>query len=282
LSCLSLFGCVLPSWPPPWASDDDDVTADDDAADDDSGDDDDIGSPPDLDWVTIDGGEFNMGSETGAADELPIHAVTVPTFEILATEVTVAQYAACFGDGTCTEPDGEHDNCTGSPAPGDEDLPVGCVSWDQAVTFCEWADGRLPSEAEWEYAARNQGKVMEYPWGDAQATCTYAIMHDDEYGSGCGLGMVWEVCSRSPVGDTASGLCDMAGNAAEWVQDWYHTTYDGAPDDGSAWEDGGGGGRITRGGSTSNDWERLRTTVRGYSVPDWQVGGLGFRCVRSP
>ena len=111
---------------------------------------------------------------------------------------------------------------------------MNCLDWQQAVDFCAWAGGRLPSEAEWEYAARSGGpsSSYKYPWGNDAATCTYAVMDDGGYG--CGTGRTWSVCSK-PAGNTSQGLCDMSGNVWEWVEDWYHGDYTGAPTDGSAW-----------------------------------------------
>ncbi len=261
---------------------DDDDTGDDDAGDDDTSDDDlgdDDTSLPAVDWVAIEGGSFQMGSDEGDPDETPIHPVDVPAFEILGTEVTVEQYASCVDVQVCTEPLSE--NGCDWIVEGHEDEPMGCVTWQQAQDFCDWLGGRLPSEAEWEFAARSQGQEIVYPWGDADASCEYAIMHDPDYGTtGCGLGGFWVVCSRSPRGDTEQGLCDMAGNAWEWVQDWYHAAYEGAPADGSAWEAGGGSARVVRGGSCGNDDPNLRAANRDYAAPDSPIRGLGFRCAR--
>ena len=93
----------------------------------------------------------------------------------------------------------------------------------------------MPTEAEWEYAAKSGGLERRFPWGNVQATCDYAILGPGS-ASGCGEGRPHVPCSRT-AGNTLQGICDMAGNLAEWVEDDYHTNYDGAPNDGSAWVD---------------------------------------------
>ncbi|MBW2703723.1 MAG: formylglycine-generating enzyme family protein [Deltaproteobacteria bacterium] len=230
-----------------------------------------------LTWLSIPGGTFQMGSDAGDSRELPVHPVTVPSFEMSKTEVTVEQYQVCVEAGTCTLP---NDNTASSYCNrGYSDRgahPVNCVDWDQAVAFCTWAGGRLPSEAEWEYAARSGGQDITYPWGDETTTCEYAVMW--EGGLGCGEDRTWAVCSKTD-GDTDQGLCDMAGNVGEWVQDWYHDDYTGAPDDGSAWEDSGSS-RVKRGGGFNGVASGLRAAFRYFVVPSIRVYNLGFRCAR--
>jgi formylglycine-generating enzyme required for sulfatase activity len=215
-----------------------------------------------------------MGSSAGGADELPVHAVTVPTFEMLRTEITVSQYGECVTAGSCTEP-GTGTNANWND-PGYEDHPVNYIDWQQAVDFCTWAGGRLPSEAEWEYAARSGGQDITYPWGNDAATCAYAVMN--EGGWGCGMDRTWTVCSK-PAGNTTQGLCDMAGNVWEWVQDWYHSDYTGAPIDGSAWEDSGSI-RVIRGGSFGNTSYYVRAAYRNVLGPALRNAGVAARCVR--
>jgi formylglycine-generating enzyme required for sulfatase activity len=261
-------------------NDDDDGTASDadtDAdTDADADADADTDADTDLTWVSIPGGTFQMGSTEGYSDELPVHGVTVPAFEMLETEVTVAQYAECVTSSACTEPGtGTYGNWND---PGYEDHPVNYVDWSQAVAFCQWVGGRLPSEAEWEYAARSGGQDIDYPWGDETATCDYAVMYGTtDYG--CDTGRTWAVCSKT-AGNTDQGLCDMAGNVWEWVQDWYHSSYTGAPADGSAWEVPSGSGRVNRGGSFYDDADTLRAARRGVNYPSFQYADLGFRCAR--
>ncbi len=229
-----------------------------------------------IEWVAIPGGTFMMGSDTGEADEQPVHEVTVPAFEMNRTEVTVAQYQACVDDVVCTEPDQDGSYCYWGDA-GREDHPVNCVNWFQAVDFCSWMGGRLPSEAEWEYAARGGGQDITYPWGDDPASCTFAVMYDG--GNGCGMNSTWAVCGK-PAGNTAQGLCDMAGNVSEWVQDWYHSDYNGAPSDGSAWEDYIGFGRVIRDGGFGYHADALRAANRSYSTSSVRSLYRGFRCAR--
>ncbi len=229
-----------------------------------------------IEWVAITGGTFMMGSDSGSSNEQPVHQVTVPAFEINLTEVTVAQYQACVDAGVCTELDqcGSYYNWG---VAGREDHPVNCVDWLQAVDFCTWVGGRLPSEAEWEYAARGDGQDITYPWGEDSPSCAYAVMNDGGYG--CGMDRTWAVCSKT-AGNTAQGLCDMAGNVWEWVQDWYHSDYNGAPSDGSAWEDPSGSGRVRRGGGFGDYAGVLRAAGRDYASPSVRSGFVGFRCTR--
>ncbi len=225
-----------------------------------------------IQWVTIPGGAFIMGSsDSDLNSSMPTHRVTVKPFQMAKTLVTNKQYKACVDAGACTAAADQ-----GATFEGD-DQPVVGVDWNQAEAFSKWAGGRLPSEAEWEYAASSAGKVWKYPWGDEGATCERAVIKDG--GLGCGKSSTWPVCSKSK-GNTEQGLCDMAGNVWEWVEDWYHGSYFGAPDDGSAWEDTGSD-RVNRGGSWGLDAGSVRSAFRSYDDPGNRYNYLGFRPARS-
>ena len=227
-------------------------------------------STTDLVWIQIPGGTYMMGSNTGNADEQPVHQVTVPEFEMSKTEVTVSQYAACVDFGSCAAPNTEI-SCNWGVA-GLEDHPVNCVDWQQAVDFCTWAGGRLPSEAEWEYAARGGGQDIIYPWGNDSPNCSLANY------TGC-EGGTWSSCS-APAGNTSQGLCDMGGNVWEWMKDWYHSNYTGAPADGSAWESPVGTDRVLRGSAWGRDADYLRASSRRWTDPSNRDILIGFRCAR--
>ena len=227
-------------------------------------------------WVTIPGGTFMMGS-TAASYEKPVHEVTVPTFQMMRTEVTVAEYQGCVDDGVCTAPEATTGSNWG--VAGRENHPVNHVDWQQANIYCKWAGGRLPSEAEGEYAARGGGQDITYPWGNEAPSCEYTVMKDG--GNGCGQDRTWPVCSRT-AGNTPNGLCDMAGNVWEWVQDWHHSRYDGAPSEGTAWTAGGGSYRVIRGGGYSTSLANsFRVAYRTYCDPERRVSFRGIRCARS-
>jgi len=237
----------------------------------------------------LDGGTFLQGSVDFSIpwvsyDETPAHNVTVPSFQMMKTEVTCAQYAQCVLDGACEElllaiPDyPDASNCNWLVW-GREDHPANCVYITQAEAYCAWLGGRLPSESEWEYAARSRGKDNEYPWGDAEASCDYAVINMPYQNDGCDLGHTWPVCSK-PFGNTEQGLCDMAGNVMEWMSDCYYTSYEGAPTDGSAWiletcED-----QVLRGGGYGNSPTGIRTRSRSYGLVWGRGDSMGFRCAK--
>lgn len=261
-----------------------------------------IASPPKaspkalgIEWVKIPGGSFMMGSNEWDNTK-PVHRVTVKSFEMSKTLVTNKQYNACVAAGGCTEAHasdgtcyvyirdvrrvaGENENgwiqgVLPDSSKGDYN-PVVCVDWEQARRYSEWAGGRLPSEAEYEYAARSAGKDWKYPWGNEEATCERAVMQ--ELGKRCGKNATWPVCSKAS-GNTVQGLCDMAGNASAWTQDLFHDSYNGAPADGSAWEIPAGSERVFRGYAGPKGY--AQSTFRTKYAPGMHDGSLGIRLAR--
>jgi formylglycine-generating enzyme required for sulfatase activity len=236
-------------------------------------------------------GKFTRGSNDDD-DEKPVRQVYVSAFWIDVYEVTVEEYAACVRAGVCEAPksngwrcDGESNNWSGSgPRSGREKHPVNCVDWSQASAYCGWKDRdkytgkyavRLPSEAEWEKAARGvDGR--KYPWGNAAASCKVAVM--DDGGNGCGQGGTWPVGSK-PNGVSPYGAHDMAGNVWEWVHDWYGP-YDSSAARDPEWPKSGSY-RVIRGGSWGYDGVVLRAASRYGYAPGHANAYLGFRCVRS-
>jgi formylglycine-generating enzyme required for sulfatase activity len=235
---------------------------------------------------------FPMGCDAAvdtlcAADEGPIHAVTVPAFAIDETEVSVDAWLACVAEGACTKP-APGQGCAWLD-PKAVHRPVDCVSWAQARVYCRWAGRRLCTEAEWERAARGP-EGRPFPWGDAEPTCERAAFDatGDDYpstGDGCGTGAAYDVGSF-PAGATPEGVLDLAGNAWEWVADEYAESFAATPIDGSAYETpaaaNGGVDRVARGGGYYNRDASLRATHRhlvNQKVKNWTVA-LGLRCCR--
>ena len=198
-------------------------------------------------------------------------------FELTASEVTVAQYRACVQQDHCPEP-GAGPYCNWGVA-GRDAHPVNCLPFAGAEAFCEHAGGRLPSEAEWEYAARNLGADVSHPWGDEPADCERAVMAAAGV-YGCGADGTQPVCSR-PAGNTSQGLCDMLGNVWEWTADCAHADYEGAPSDGEPWcGDVPPSGRMRRGGSFDYYTEDLDAHRRDGRYIGVQLVNLGARCAR--
>ena len=216
--------------------------------------------------ASIAGGSFMMGSNDGRAVEKPVHSVALSSFCMDVTEVTVAAYRGCVQAGRCATPATGRSNNWG--VAGRDQHPINGVSWTDATTFCGWANKRLPTESEWEYAARGR-EGRTYPWGSAAPTCTYAVM--SEGGVGCGRKSTWPVGSK-PAGRTPEGLSDMSGNVWEWTSDTY-CPYPGKTCSETA--------RVYRGGG----WflvfpSYLRGASRGSVAPSRRYDHIGFRCAR--
>ena len=236
--------------------------------------------------VRVSEGEFPMGSRHGDDDEIPVHTVYLDAFYIDGYEVTMAQYRACVESGGCGEPLTEGlilpplEQCNWDRS-GREDHPVDCVTWYQADAYCAWAGLRLPTEAEWEKAARGtDGRT--YPWGED------LDRKKANYGTDtcCGPDSSDGYWSSSPVGSfpegvSPYGLYDMAGNVWEWVQDWYDSEYfTESPSRNPQGPDGGSDRRVLRGGSWDDYPGSLRSAYRAGGSPSNRTRGYGFRCAR--
>ena len=231
----------------------------------------DFKDPEAGEMVSVPGGTFRMGdlSGEGIASEKPVHAVTIRPFKLGKYEVTFEQWDACVADGGCNGylPDDK--------GWGRGNRPVINVSWDDVQSFIDWLNRktggnyRLPSGAEWEYAAR-AGSATLYSWGD-DIGHNHANCDND-----CGDSYQY----AAPAGSfraNAWGLHDMHGNVWEWVQDCWNDSYEGAPSDGSAWESGDCGLRVFRGGSWFQEASLITSSIRDYG-PRFGHGHLvGFR-----
>jgi sulfatase modifying factor 1 len=248
-----------------------------------------------IDWISIKGGVFMMGNQEAAAgiDEKPVHLVKLEDFEISRTEVTVAQYRKCMEAGACSPPHWDDGTCRFWSPNGwlhgvakasikADQLPVVCVNWHQARAFAKWVGGDLPTEAQWEYAAKSGGINKKYPWGNQEPSCQYAVMN--EHAFGCGNYQALPVCSLMD-GNTEQGLCDMAGNVSEWILDERHSSYHGAPKDDRPWcrEDdcqNSDGFRETRGSCWyGKAWEMENSRRKGRHEKE-QYDFIGFRVAK--
>lgn len=246
-------------------------------------------SPSSADtMVQIPAGAFTMGSSLDQAmaecqkfrddcqrdwytAEGPAHSVDVPAFYMDKYETTNALYEACVTAGKCQPPrissSASHPNYYGNAQYGN--YPVINVNWDMAKTYCEWRGARLPTEAEWEKAARGtDGRT--YPWGEGLDT-TRANYFDSKMGDPVAVGSYEN--GKSPY-----GIYDMAGNVWEWVSDWYDAYPGGDP---NASSDFGQKARVLRGGAWLDPGNSLHSTFRGELDPTHSFGNIGFRCARN-
>jgi formylglycine-generating enzyme required for sulfatase activity len=216
-----------------------------------------------MPWVTVPGGTFLMGCSPDEDDcedgESPRHYVTISSFEMLETEVTESQYEAVIGENPSCYIQGNND-------------PVECVTWFNAIAFCEAIGGRLPTEAEWEYAARGGTETKYYCGNDDECLNDIAWYSQNS---------IWKhtVKKKEP---NAYGLYDMLGNVSEWTNDWHEFTYyDSSPTNNPQGPDDGSN-RVVRGGSHTAGNYGLRVWGREWGGPSVAVSdGLGVRCARS-
>ena len=218
--------------------------------------------------------------------EAPIHTITLDGYWIYQMEVTNAMYQACVADQACPRPQWNYSQ-TRDTYYGDhafDDYPVIYVSWVDAQSYCTWAGGRLPSEAEWEKAARGNQDERLFPWGDTPANSEQANFCDtncseyyaennknDGYADTSPVGTY-------PAGASPYGLLDMAGNVWEWTYDWFATPYNKSITE-NPFGPANGTARVIRGGSFYNPSMDLRVVQRASLSPGKTLETLGFRCV---
>jgi len=213
--------------------------------------------------VYIPEGEFLMGADGEEPDQAPAHLIWVDGFFIDSTEVTNADYRKFVEATGHPEPPYWNDERFNGP-----NQPVVGVSWFDAAAYAEWAGKRLPTEAEWEKAARGiDGR--KYPWGDMLEE--KLLNFNDDLGRPADVGSYPE--GRSPY-----GVLDMAGNVWEWVNDWYVADYYSKSPYRNPVGPGSGLYKVLRGGSWYSNQYFVRCTFRDYSDPDFRANDIGFRC----
>ncbi len=240
--------------------------------------------------VHIPAGEFEMGSSRvvdaqAFEEELPSHLVYLDAYWIDKTEVSNAQYAMCVADsGACTKPANNYSLTRESYYEESQygDYPVIFVSWTQASAYCAWAGRRLPTEAEWEKAARGlDGRI--YPWGNTfdGTLANYCDINcqtdwkdgsfDDGYSDTSPVG-------EYPDGASTYGVLDLSGNVYEWVADWFEPYHEGQQTNPTG--PTSGLEKIIRGGSWGDDRIHIRSSIRSSKNSDNSLNFVGFRCAR--
>jgi formylglycine-generating enzyme required for sulfatase activity len=240
-----------------------------------------------MTFVYVPAGEFMMGSDTDEPDEKPVHKITLAAFWIDQTEVTIQMYRLCVESGVCKEPTSKK-SYTHSSYYGNaefDNYPVLYVDWNMAKAYCEWVDRRLPTEAEWEKAARGESAFV-YPWGNAfdgtkvnfcDENCSFDWADkssDDHFADTAPVGSY-------PNGASPYGALDMAGNAWEWVADWYSDTYYAGSPSSNPLGPEEGQYRVLRGGAWGHFADGVRSARRSWVDPTNADGNVGFRCAMS-
>ena len=234
--------------------------------------------PPgaDIRFVAVPAGPFVRGSTPDDPrafdDESPQRTLELDAFRMAQTETTNRDYAGCVAAGACRAPQSDGSSTRARYYGMDEfaEFPVVNVTWEDAADFCQWAGGRLPTEAEWEKAARGTNGTV-YPWGDTAPTCTLANFNHcvgDTAAAGA-----------HPQGASPYGALDMAGNVWEWVADWYDEDYYANAPAANPPGPSGGEGRVFRGGAWDDEAGLLRGAYRdAYLDRSFSLALVGFRC----
>lgn len=220
--------------------------------------------------VFVPAGDFLMGTDVKkeAQKNRPLHRVTLPGFWIDQTEVTNEMYAKCVAQQRCPPPFSEEFNPYYGKAKY-ENYPVVYISWEGADKYCRWAGRRLPSEAEWEKAARGTDG-RNYPWGNEPPSMSLAN-YDNAIGEPVEVG-------RYPLGASPYGALNMAGNVREWVADWFHEFFYLSGLNDNPLGPPSGGMKSLRGGSYLDDENEIRVFNRFFHAPASPGINRGFRC----
>jgi formylglycine-generating enzyme required for sulfatase activity len=227
--------------------------------------------------AVVPGGPFLMGSRDGQGrdDERPQRTVHVDAFAIDTVEVTNARYLTFVEATGHRHPPNPYGDGLLTSAKGIERLPIVQVNWHDAADYCQWAGKRLPTEAEWEKAARGEDSRL-YPWGDEPPTAERAN-YEREWDDGKAL----RVVGSMPGGRSPYGVHDMAGNAREWVQDWYAPDYYKQAPNRNPTGPANGVLKVIRGGSWRSPLADIGAASRGRGGFALRTHGTGFRCARS-
>jgi formylglycine-generating enzyme required for sulfatase activity len=222
--------------------------------------------------LLLPGGRFTMGSadKTTPPNEHPPHVVAVEPFWIDRTEVTVGAYRACVYRRACARPERSSATCTYDL--DDPELPVSCVTWQDADAYCLFAGKRLPRESEWEFAARG-GRGGRYPWFGPGISCALATtLLREATGKTCTKGRPSPVGTH-PLGASFWGVLDLSGNVEEWTADWYAESYAGT-------SPRAGASHTLRGGGWLSPPSAARTTSRDWGSALEAGPNVGLRCAR--
>jgi len=229
--------------------------------------------------IEIPAGPFTMGSDQDGHDfTSPEHRVELSTFWIDSVEVSAARYQACVDDGAVCSRSGQAAGCNGAQVGSRGDHPINCVTWEQAEAFCLWAEKRLPTEAEWEKAARGENDRRRFPWGDENPFILLLV--DPElrllnYNSNTGR---TEPVGTHPAGVSPYGVHNLAGNVMEWTADYYSGTYYDSSPPVDPPGPTTGQLRVARGGPFDVTADAVTTTIRSATPPTSSVPQIGFRC----